>query len=114
MISRVFILVFGFSCLFISLPSAASETGRSLGEKADQSFGESMVVGLIGDSTVAVQSGWGPAFSKRFNERVKIINYAKNGATLQALSHRLDELMELNPHYVLIQFGQVSAKGPAA
>ena len=50
MISRVFILIFGFSCLFISLPSAASETGRSLGEKADQSFGESVAVGLIGDS----------------------------------------------------------------
>ena len=110
MISRVFILIFGFSCLFISFPSAASETGRSLVEKADQLFGESVVVGLIGDSTVAVQSGWGPAFSKRFNERVKIINYAKNGATLQALSQRLDELMELNPHYVLIQFGHNDQK----
>ncbi|MBT3539956.1 MAG: rhamnogalacturonan acetylesterase, partial [Opitutae bacterium] len=110
MFNRISILVFGFSCLFISLPSAASETGRSLGEKADQSFGESVVVGLIGDSTVAVQSGWGPAFTERFNDRVKIINYAKNGATLQALSHRLDELMELNPDYVLIQFGHNDQK----
>ena len=109
MISRVSILVFGFSCLFISLPSAASETARSLGEKVDQSFGES-VVGLIGDSTVAVQSGWGPAFTKRFDNRVKIVNYAKNGATLKSLSLRLDELVEHNPDYVLIQFGHNDQK----
>lgn len=41
-------------------------------------------IGLIGDSTVAEQSGWGPAFAGRFNARAEIINYAKNGATLQA------------------------------
>ena len=44
------------------------------------------IVGLIGDSTVAVQSGWGPGFAERFDRRAKIVNYAKNGATLQALS----------------------------
>ena len=54
MFNRISILVFGFSCLFISLPSAASETGRSLGEKAAQSFGGSVVAGLFGDSTLAV------------------------------------------------------------
>ena len=33
---------------------------------------EAVVVGLIGDSTVAVQSGWGPAFAERFdNSRSK-------------------------------------------
>ena len=110
MISRVSILVFGFSCLFISLPSAASETVRFLSDKEIQSFGKSVVVGLIGDSTVAVQSGWGPAFTKRFDNRVKIVNYAKNGATLQSLSLRLDELVELNPDYVLIQFGHNDQK----
>ena len=83
MISRVSILVFGLSCLFISLPSVASETVRFFSDKEIQSFGKSVVVGLIGDSTVAVQSGWGPAFTKRFDKRVKIVNYAKNGATLQ-------------------------------
>ena len=110
MISRISILVFGLSCLFISLPSAASETVSSLGEKGSQSFGESVVIGLIGDSTVAVQSGWGPAFTKRFDNRVKIVNYAKNGATLKSLSLRLDELVEHNPDYVLIQFGHNDQK----
>ena len=71
---------------------------------------KAVTIGLIGDSTVAVQSGWGPAFSKRFDNRVKIVNYAKNGATLQSLSLRLDELMELNPDYVLIQFGHNDQK----
>ena len=43
---------------------------------------KAVIVGLIRDSTVAVQSGWGPAFAERFNGNAKIVNYAKNGATL--------------------------------
>ena len=69
-----------------------------------------VMIGLIGDSTVAVQSGWGPAFAKRFDARAKIVNYAKNGATLQALSGKLDELVQLQPDYVLIQFGHNDQK----
>ena len=71
---------------------------------------KAITIGLIGDSTVAVQSGWGPAFTERFNDRAKIINYAKNGATLQALSGKLDELVQLKPDYVLIQFGHNDQK----
>ncbi len=67
-------------------------------------------IGLIGDSTGAEQSGWGPAFGDRFNEHAEIINYAKNGATLQALSSKLDALVELEPDYVLIQFGHNDQK----
>jgi len=67
-------------------------------------------IGLIGDSTVAVQSGWGPAFAERFASRATIVNYAKNGATLQALSGKLDELVQLKPDYVLIQFGHNDQK----
>ena len=69
-----------------------------------------MTVGLIGDSTVAVQSGWGPAFAERFDSRAKIVNCAKNGATLQALSKKLDDLVQLKPDYVLIQFGHNDQK----
>ena len=71
---------------------------------------EAVVVGLIGDSTVAVQSGWGPAFAERFDSRAKIVNYSKNGATLQALSKKLDDLVRLKPDYVLIQFGHNDQK----
>lgn len=69
-----------------------------------------MKIGLIGDSTVAVQSGWGPAFASRFNNKAEIINYAKNGATLESLSKRLDALVKLKPDYVLIQFGHNDQK----
>ena len=69
-----------------------------------------VVVGLIGDSTVAVQSGWGPAFADRFNAQASIINYAKNGATLQALTKKLDQLVQIKPDYVLIQFGHNDQK----
>ena len=69
-----------------------------------------VTIGLIGDSTVAEQSGWGPAFAERFDHRAKIVNYAKNGATLQALSKRLDELVQLKLDYILIQFGHNDQK----
>jgi len=71
---------------------------------------KAVIVGLIGDSTVAVQSGWGPAFAERFNRDVKIVNFAKNGATLEALSKELDALVKLKPDYVLIQFGHNDQK----
>lgn len=60
---------------------------------------KTVTIGLIGDSTVAEQSGWGPAFAGRFNDRAKVLNYAVNGATLQSLSKRLDELVALKPDF---------------
>jgi pectinesterase len=71
---------------------------------------KAVTIGLIGDSTVAEQSGWGPAFAGRFNERCKVINHAVNGATLLSLSKRLDALLALKPDYVLIQFGHNDQK----
>lgn len=67
-------------------------------------------IGLIGDSTVADQYGWGPAFSRRFGNNASVINFAKNGATLQSLSERLDDLLKIKPDYVLIQFGHNDQK----
>ena len=81
-----------------------------LGLSAVEAQPKPVLVGLIGDSTVAVQSGWGPAFSKRFNRHATIVNDAKNGATLQALSKKLDELVLRQPDYVLIQFGHNDQK----
>mgnify|MGYP002636933531 CR=1 FL=1 len=46
---------------------------------------KAVTIGLIGDSTVAVQSGWGPAFAERFEDRAKIVNYAKNGGHITGL-----------------------------
>ena len=75
-----------------------------------------ITIGLIGDSTVADTYGWGPAFATRFIQRTTVLNFAKNGATLQSLSGKLDELLELHPDIVLIQFGHNDQKryGPDA
>jgi lysophospholipase L1-like esterase len=67
-------------------------------------------IGLIGDSTVGDMYGWGPAFSKRFSEEAVIFNFAKNGATLPSLFEKMDELLVLQPDYVLIQFGHNDQK----
>lgn len=69
-----------------------------------------LTIGLIGDSTVANTYGWGPALKKRFDQQTKILNFARNGATLDSLSIRLDELLRLKPDYVLIQFGHNDQK----
>lgn len=67
-------------------------------------------IGLIGDSTVAQQSGWSPAFAGKFDKGVTVHNDAVNGATLQSLSKRLPKLLALEPDYVLIQFGHNDQK----
>jgi len=71
---------------------------------------ETIVIGLIGDSTVATTYGWGPAFAGLLNERAKALNFAKNGATLDSLSRKLDELLKQKPNFVLIQFGHNDMK----
>lgn len=50
-----------------------------------------MKIGLIGDSTVAERSGWGPAFASRFNDHARLLNYAKNGATLISKGARMEK-----------------------
>ena len=80
-----------FSCIFYT--HAAAEENQSI------------TIGLIGDSTVADTYGWGPAFASEDDDQVVVLNYAENGATLDSLSGRLDDLIAQSPHYVLIQFG---------
>ena len=67
-------------------------------------------IGLIGDSTVASMYGWGPGLADRLKDRSAIINYAKNGATLDALSKRLNDLIAQEPDYIVIQFGHNDMK----
>ncbi len=71
---------------------------------------KTIAIGLIGDSTVATTYGWGPAFAARLNGRGRALNFAKNGATLDSLSRKLDELLKEKPDHVLIQFGHNDMK----
>ena len=71
---------------------------------------DKIAIGLIGDSTVATTYGWGPAFAGLVNDRVTVLNYARNGATLGSLSGKLDALLKTKPDYVIIQFGHNDMK----
>jgi lysophospholipase L1-like esterase len=75
-----------------------------------QAQDNNMTIGLIGDSTVATTYGWGPAFAFRVKDQVTMLNYAKNGATLDSLSKKLDALLKEKPNYVIIQFGHNDMK----
>lgn len=75
-----------------------------------QAVEEGSTVGLIGDSTVANTYGWGPAFAAKLTGKVKVLNFAKNGATLDSLSKTLDKLIESNPSFILVQFGHNDMK----
>ena len=78
---------------------------------------KSITVALIGDSTVTDQAGWGKAFAGRFNERVKVLNFAVGGRSSKSWydEKRLPKVLEAKPDYVLIQFGHNGqpGKGPA-
>lgn len=69
-----------------------------------------LTIGLMGDSTVASTYGWGPAFADQCKDRTKVMNYARNGATLDSLSGMLDELIRKKPDYILVQFGHNDMK----
>lgn len=77
---------------------------------------ESVTIALIGDSTVTDQSGWGKAFAGRFNDRVKVLNFAMGGRSCKSWydENRLPEVLAAKPDYVLIQFGHNDqpGKGP--
>ena len=82
----------------------------AMGVHSEEPRDTPLTIGLIGDSTVADTYGWGPAFAGRFKDGITVLNYARNGATLESLSSRLDELVLLKPDYVLIQFGHNDQK----
>jgi lysophospholipase L1-like esterase len=75
---------------------------------------------LVGDSTMAVQSGWGPGFCALLSPRVDCVNMARSGRsslsyrTEGAWAHVMDVLKQNNQYqasYVLIQFGHNDQPG---
>lgn len=75
---------------------------------------------LVGDSTMAVQSGWGPGFCALLPPRVECINLARSGRsslsyrTEGAWDHVMDVLKQNRGYkasYVLIQFGHNDQPG---
>ena len=77
---------------------------------------------LVGDSTMAVQSGWGPGFCALVSSKVDCVNMARSGRS--SLSYRaegswakvMDDLQRNGDYkatYVLIQFGHNDQIGRA-
>lgn len=78
---------------------------------------KNITVALIGDSTVTDGAGWGKAFAGRFDDHVKVLNFAVGGRSSKSWHNekRLPKVLEAKPDYVLIQFGHNGqpGKGPA-
>lgn len=71
---------------------------------------------LVGDSTVASQSGWGDAFMKLLKPRVSCQNLALGGRSSKSYRDEghWEKVLEAKPDWVLIQFGHNDqpGKGP--
>ena len=71
---------------------------------------------LTGDSTVADNAGWGPAFAELLTPEAKCFNHAKGGASTKSFytGNYWKNALAQKPDYVLIQFGHNDqpGKGP--
>ncbi len=77
---------------------------------------KSITIVLVGDSTVTEDVGWGKAFAERFNDKVKIINFAKKGSSSKSFYNLkyFVPALKAKPDYIFIQFGHNGqpGKGP--
>ena len=77
---------------------------------------ETIVVALVGDSTVTDTAGWGKAFAGKFRSRVRVLNFAAGGRSAKSwlAENRLPAVLDARPDYVFIQFGHNGqpGKGP--
>lgn len=66
-----------------------------------------IVIALVGDSTVTAHAGWGGAFAERFDDGVRVLNFAASGHSSRSWyeQHHLAGGLRADPDYVLIQFG---------
>src|ERR1035438_4492920 len=71
---------------------------------------------LVGDSTVNDEGGWGPGFRASFDQRVEVVNLAKNGRSSKNFRDEglWGPALAAKADYILIQFGHndVPGKGP--
>jgi len=91
-------------------------TGGLLSSLDAQSNPPTVRIVLVGDSTVAEQSGWGPGFRRLAKDGVEILNMAANGRSSKSF---IDEglwskALAAHGRYYLIQFGHNDepGKGP--
>src|SRR4051812_6974067 len=108
------LLGFGIAAREAGLAAAAGAADGP--RRADAPGGGKVRIALVGDSTVAVNGGWGPGFAERVGPAVECLNLARGGRSSR--SYRDEGLwkgvIERKPDYILIQFGHNDqpGKGP--
>lgn len=77
---------------------------------------EVVTIALVGDSTVTEQAGWGGAFADRFDDGVRVLNFAVSGRSSRSwyAENRLPGVLQAKPDYALIQFGHNDLPGKGA
>lgn len=96
----------------------AAEEKPAEGKLAEKAAEETKPVKIVlaGDSTVAENGGWGPAFAKHLKKGAECVNLARGGRSSK--SYRAEgwwkKVLAEKPDYVLIQFGHNDqpGKGP--
>ncbi|HSV16176.1 MAG TPA: rhamnogalacturonan acetylesterase [Tepidisphaeraceae bacterium] len=83
---------------------------------ADDAAAPRIRIVLAGDSTTAVNSGWGPGFMKCLTPDVECINMARSGRSSRSYIAEgwWKKCLALKPDYVLIQFGHNDQPGHGA
>src|SRR5262249_34489549 len=102
----------GIIALVLSGPPAT----RAVDERGRTEATKPVKVVLVGDSTVADGSGWGPAFARRLGSGATCLNMARSGRSSKSYADEghWKKALALKPDYVLIQFGHNDqpGKGP--
>src|SRR4051812_25155114 len=73
-------------------------------------------IALVGDSTVNDEGGWGPGFRASFDQKVEVVNLAKNGRSSKSFRDEglWKPALDAKPNYILIQFGHNDVPGKGA
>lgn len=68
---------------------------------------------LAGDSTVTDDAGWGAGFAALLRPGMTVVNLARGGRSSRSFldEGRWQQVLDLKPHYVLIQFGHNDEPG---
>jgi lysophospholipase L1-like esterase len=86
------------------------------GDSGPVGAAKAVKVVLVGDSTVADGSGWGPGFARRLGPGAACLNMARSGRSSKSYADEghWKKALALQPDYVLIQFGHNDqpGKGP--
>jgi pectate lyase len=85
-------------------------------QRTEQVGGAKVRIVLVGDSTVAEGSGWGPGFTRLLGPGAECVNLARSGRTSRSYRNEghWQKALCHKPDYILIQFGHndMPGKGP--